>query len=348
SAYVTYVGSSASTASSSTGSSSYPYYSSYTGRYYASYSAALTASNGISSYIVDYSSKYTSTSSTSVYKYYYNGTYYGSLAEAQAAGGTSLGVDIYYTYYGDTTNVTKYYYYNGTYYGSLSAAKAAGGTALGDDIFYVPYGYYSDEMASSTTSSSSSSSSTGTYAESGSNIPFIYGKRAKGGWNAIVSAIDSALSGDTVKVNMNGATSVDSSALEALEGRDVTLQCVLTSGVTWTINGKDITDTSSDMSLYTEYNISYVKNKSSNLLSKATSGATTYTEIGLGSDFSDMAAEATIKVKFNSKRAGLTAVVYRYDTTTGSLKGVCKSTVQEDGSCTIKTDQYGAYVIVLK
>jgi len=345
SAYVTYVGSSASTASSSSGSSSYPYYSSYTGRYYASYAAALLASGGVPSYIVDYTSKYITSSSTSVYKYYYNGTYYGSLAEAKAAGGTAVGVDIFYTYYGDSTNTIKYYYYNGTYYGSLAAAKAAGGTALGDDIFYVPYGYYSSAMAAATTFTNAV---TATYAESGSNIPFIYGKRARGGWNAIVYYIETAASGDTVKVNMNGATTIDLSALKALEGRDVTLECVLTSGVTWTINGKDITDSSSDMTIYTEYNISYVKNANSKLLSKAVDGAETYAEIGIGTDFSDMAAESVITVKFNESHAGLTAVAYRYDTESGTLKGVCKSTVQSDGSVSIKADQYGAYVIVLK
>ncbi|MCC8042237.1 MAG: hypothetical protein LIO69_01705, partial [Oscillospiraceae bacterium] len=345
SAYVTYVGSSASTASSSSGSSRYPYYSSYTGRYYASYAAALLASGGVPSYIVDYTSKYITSSSTSVYKYYYNGTYYGSLAEAKAAGGTAVGVDIFYTYYGDSTNTIKYYYYNGTYYGSLAAAKAAGGTALGDDIFYVPYGYYSSAMAAATTFTNAV---TATYAESGSNIPFIYGKRARGGWNAIVYYIETAASGDTVKVNMNGATTIDLSALKALEGRDVTLECVLTSGVTWTINGKDITDSSSDMTIYTEYNISYVKNANSKLLSKAVDGAETYAEIGIGTDFSDMAAESVITVKFNESRAGLTAVAYRYDTESGTLKGVCKSTVQSDGSVSIKADQYGAYVIVLK
>ncbi len=350
SSYVTYV-------AYNTGYGSGYYYSSYTGKYYSSYSSALAASNGNSSYVTYVGSLYYSGydgAASSIYRYYYNGVAYPSLDAAVAAGGT-IGVDIYYSSVGSTGDTKYYYYYNGTYYGSLQAAIAAGGTALGVDISYVPYNYYGTTYNYYTygygyltnpyltySNLFSSSSSTADEAEDGE--PYIYGNKTKAGWSTIVKYINAASKGANIKVDMNGSTVVDDSVFEALDGKNVSVTFVLDNGVKWTVNGKNV-DKAQDVNIYTEYNIDYIP---AALVKKAVSGAVSKAQVGISNSYNDFGTTASVTVKFNKKRADLTAVVYRYNPDSNSLKAVYKSKVQSDGSCTFTVDQGGPYLIVLK
>ncbi|MGN0643258.1 MAG: hypothetical protein ACI4JJ_08920 [Huintestinicola sp.] len=309
------------------------YYSTYTGKYYATYEEALAASKYNPSYVILVDGVY-----NSGYKYYYRGVGYPTLAAAIEAGGTALGVDIYYLPE-NSDRKNYYYYYNGKYYSTLSAAQAAGGTAIGYDIFYVPYGTYGHIKTDKDDKDDSSSNK-----KAPENTPYVYGKSTKYGWDTIIKYLDAASKGETVTVDMNGSYIVSGKALDAIEGRNVNLVCVLDNGVKWTINGKDV-DTKKDINIYTEYNIKYVP---SSLIKKATKDAVSYTQVGISTKYVDFDVEANVTVKFAAKRAGLTAVVYKYDPDSNSLKGVCKSKVLSDGSCTFTVDQGAAYVIILK
>ncbi len=338
------------------------YYSSYTGRYYSTYSAAVNASGGNASYVTAVGYLYNTDSAAigSIYKYYYNGVAYPSLQAAKDAGGT-VGVDIYYTPYGNTESVGYYYYYNGTYYGTLEAAKAAGGTALGTDITYVPYNYYGNAYTNYygyygyyspygyidpyyTLRNSLSNKTTTTAKEAEDGEPYIYGKKTKAGWSTIIKYINAASKGDTIKVDMNGANIIAKDVLTALDGKNVNVTFVLDSGVKWTINGKDV-DKAQDMIVYTEYNIDFIPDK---LVSKAAKDAVAKAEIGISNNYDSFGSKASVTVKFSSKRAGCTAVVYRYDPDSNSLKGISKAKVQSDGSCTFSVTAGGPYLVVLK
>ena len=344
-------------------SSSYAgyFYSSYTGKYYSTYSAAVNASNGNSAYVTPVGYLYnpsTSTSLGSIYKYYYNGVAYPSLEEAKKAGGT-VGVDIYYSVYGNADRVGYYYYYNGTYYGTIEAAKRAGGTALGDDITYVPYGYYGDSNNGGygyynsiygyydpyyTARNLFSQNKITSTKEAADGEPYIYGKKNKAGWDTVIKYIKNVAKGTEIKVDMNGSYVIPKNVLEALDGKNITITCVLDNGVKWSINGKDV-DTAQDITIYTEYNISYIPNT---LVSKASKGAVGKAEIGVSNNYDSFGSESSITVKFSGKRAGCTASVYRYDPNSNSLKGVDKAKVQSDGSCTFTAVAGGPYLIVLK
>ncbi|MGN0637756.1 MAG: hypothetical protein ACI4J0_05250 [Huintestinicola sp.] len=334
------------------------YYSTYTGKYYTTYSAALAASKGITSYVIPVGYLYTPNAAAagSIYKYYYNGVAYPSLEAAVKAGGT-VGVDIYYSPYGSTSTQGYYYYYNGTYYGTLEAAQAAGGTALGDDITYVPYNYYGNAYANyygyygyidpyyalrTDLLNKNKVTTSNKVAEDGE--PYIYGNKKKAGWSTVIKYINAASKGDNIKVDMNGATTVSKDVLKALDGKNVSITCVLDNGVKWTINGKDV-DKAQDMIIYTKYNIDYIPEK---LVNKATKNAVAKAQIGISNDYTSFGAEASVTVRFSEKRAGCVAVVYRYDPNSNSLKGVDKAKVLSDGSCTFTVTAGGPYLIVLK
>lgn len=352
SSYVTYI-------AYNTGYGTGYYYSSYTGRTYSSYEAAVAASNGNSSFVTYVGSLYNGRydgAAGSIYRYYYNGVAYPSLDAAIAAGGT-VGVDIYYSSTGSTGDTKYYYHYNGVYYGSLQAAIAAGGTALGVDISYVPYNYFGKTnkyydygygyltdpyLTYRRLFGSDSSSSKAEEAEDGE--PYIYGRKTKAGWKTINKYIEAASKGTNIKVDMNGAAVVDESVFEALDGRNVSVTFVLDNGVKWTVNGKNIDDPK-DVNIYTEYDIDYVP---ASLVKKAASGAVAKAQVGISNSYDDFGTTASVTVKFNKKRADLTAVVYRYNPDSNSLKAVYKSKVQSDGTCTFTVDEGGPYLIVLK
>lgn len=300
------------------------YYSYVTGAYYSSYAYALTASDGDSSKVTFVGYNFFGTANlpsgsyvpnyyyTDSYRYYYNGTYYTSLADAIAAGGKGLGIDIsmvpYYSYYYNG------YYYNG-YYGYADGYLA-----------YLKDFFNKKETA----------------AEDGE--PYIYGRKSKAGWNTIISYIKSAGKGDTITVDMNGATIIDKSVLKVLDGKNVNVTFVLDNGAKWTINGKDIVSPK-DINIYTEYNLDYI---SDSLVKKATNGAVSSAEIGISTTFDSFDLESSVTVKFSKKRAGLTAVVYRYNKDRNSLVCVDKAKIQSDGSCTFSVEAGGPYLIVLK
>lgn len=354
----------------------YTYYvSAVTGQRYSTYSAALAASNYDSSKVTQHNSYYDpgyNYTAGSIYRYRYNGVYYGTLEDAMRAGGTALGVDIFYTPYGSSGDTTYYYYYNGTYYGSLSAAISAGGTALGTDISYVPYGYYgvnygygydnnyyygypyygygynyytfSDPYFTFRNQITSKNKTETETKEAEDGEPYIYGKKKKAGWDIIVKYAKAATNGSNLKVDMNGAYEVDKDVLEAIDGRNVSITFVLDNGVKWTVNGKNV-DTAKDMVIYTEYNIKYIPDS---LVNKASEDAVGKAQIGVSTDFESFGSKANVTVRFSSERAGCTAVAYRYNPDTNSLKSVSKSKVQSDGSATFSVTAGGPYLVVLK
>lgn len=350
------------------------YYSYVTGHYYNTYSAALSASGGNDNYVFAvYGNGATGGgtyySGATIYRYLYKGVYYPTLEAAVAAGGT-VGVDITYTAAGSIGDTKNYYYYNGTYYGSLQAAMNAGGKELGKDITYVPYNYYSTtytapvvtttptvyntvykyydpyftyrNYAAQNNSNSSSSSTSSSKVEEG--VPYIYGNKSKNGWSTLVNIINKASKGASYTVDMNGSSVVDASVMKALKGKDVTMNFVLDNGVKWSINGKKITS-AKEVVIYTEYNIDYIP---SDLVKKATKNAISKAQVGVSATFDKLGTKANVTVGFDSKRAGCTATVYRYDPESKTLKGVGKAKVQSNGKCTITVDQGGPYLFVLK
>lgn len=291
------------------------YYSNYTGKYYSSYQAALSASNGHASSIIPVGYLYNSTVTDSIYQYYYNGMAYATLKGAQQAGGT-VGVDIYYLPYGYAAYKNSAYYKD-PYYGYVD-----------------PYYILRNDLKNTTVSTKE--------AEAGE--PYIYGNKKKAGWSTVIKYIKAAPKGTNINVDMNGADTISKDVLKALDGKNVSITCVLDNGVKWTINGKDI-DKPQDMLIYTKYNIDYIPES---LVNKASKDAVSKAQIGISNDYESFGAEASVTVRFDAKRAGCLAVVYRYDPDSNSLKGIDKAKVLSNGSCTFSVTAGGPYLIVLK
>jgi len=143
---------------------------------------------------------------------------------------------------------------------------------------------------------------------------------------------------------MNTETSIPSSVTSALKGKNVTAKFVLSNGVVFTINGKDISTTSS-IDIDTAYNTNMVPTKLVKAAYKKNKAVSNAQITISGGSFG---AEADVTVKFATKRAGCTAKLYRYNPSKETLSLVDTAKVQSNGKCTFgDVDKGGNFVIIL-
>lgn len=166
----------------------------------------------------------------------------------------------------------------------------------------------------------------------------------KKGWNSIASYLQKANTGSSIDIDMNEETTIPDSVLSAIKGRNIDVTFVLENGVTYEINGKDVT-TAKDVDITTKYN---VKNISSSLVKAACKKNNAVSSAQISIDEGSLGFTADVTVKFAAKRAGYSAKLYRYNSSRDSLVLVDTATVKNSGKCTFNNvTKGGDFVIVL-
>lgn len=279
--------------------------------YYPTYNSALSAANG------DASRVYTLKSlAAPTYNYFSRttGQYYPTYAAALSASRNSANNVVSLGYYSNNN-----YYYDDWYYGYRY-----------DD----PYYYYWLERQKEKDNDTTSSKNDTTTASVGN----------RKGWTAVAKYLGSLKNGSSVSVSMNYETSIPSSVTSAIRSKNITVKFVLKNGVVFTINGKDVS-TSSSIDIDTTYNTDMIPTKlikAAYKKNKAVSNA----QITISSG--SFGAEADVTVKFSTKRAGCTAKLYRYNSAKETLSLVDTAKVQSNGKCTFgDVDKGGNFVIIL-
>lgn len=164
------------------------------------------------------------------------------------------------------------------------------------------------------------------------------------GWTSVTRTINSAKAGSSYTVNMNTETEIPESVLKALKGKNVDISFKLSNGAVFTINGSDITSTSA-ISPTVRYGSTSIPSSLKKKAVKANDGvSSSQFTIGGGS----FGATASVTVKFNSKRSGCSAKLYRYNSSDNTLALVSRSAVQRNGQCEFgNVKQGGEYIVVL-
>ncbi len=286
--------------------------------YYPTYSAAYTAAGGNSnliSWVKDYTTAPTNFFSE------VTGAFYTTYAAAlSASNGYSDRVTVlngaYYDYY-DYYYGYPYYDYYDYYYGYYN--------------YNDPYYYY---FLNKNNSSSSSSSKDTTTATLGS----------KKGWKSIATYLKKVSAGSSATIDMNKETVIPSEVTAAIKGRNVTLKFVLDNGVTFTVNGKDVT-TAKDVDIDTTYN---TRSISKNLIKAAYKKNDAVSSAQLSIDAGTLGFNSDLTVKFSSKRGGYKAKLYRYNASKNSLSLVDTATIGSTGKCNFdNVTKGGEFVIVI-
>lgn len=284
---------------STTYSSTYPWYSSYTRRFYRTESAALAASNNNSSYVSRYDASSSSTYSAA-YSWYssYTRRYYQTYAAAMAASNNNSS---YVRQVTSSIYTDPYYYYYG--------------------LGYTPY-------------------STTTTTRDTSNVTIGNLK----GWTSVIRTINNARSGAAYTVNMKTETEIPSNVLKALKGKNVTINFKFSNGAVFSLNGNDISSTSA-ISPTIRYGSTSIPSSLKKKAVKTNDGVSSSQFSINGGSFG---ASASVTVKFNAKRAGCSAKLYRYNASANTLSLVSRSTVGSSGQCKFDdVKQGGEYLVVL-
>ena len=296
----------------------YGWWSSLTKKFYDTEAEAIAASGGNSSYVT-----YRSYADVYGYDYYYYGfnPYYYNYN--------------YYPYYYYRKYSYYPYYYN-YYYPYYYSTGYGYYNYYGYDMNYYNYMSFKNRDNADTVQNREKSVSFGT--------PYISGRPSFAGWDDIYKFMRDVKNGESVKVVLNGATSVPDSILSYIKGRDIALKLILSNGSSWTINGLNI-KSARPVNPTIEYNINFIPTK---LKNKAKKDSIATYQLGIANGFDSLGTTATVNVKVNAARAGRTALIYRYDMETESLQTVQTTIVEADGGCTFNVTDGGAYYIVLK
>ena len=158
----------------------------------------------------------------------------------------------------------------------------------------------------------SDDSSKGNDKDNGTSIkPYIKGESGKEGWDVIKPELEEAKSGDTVTVAMNGTTVVPKDILDSIKGKDVTLVLDMENGISWKINGKEITDAAGDIDFDVTVGADAGKSIPVDVINNVT-GERYSMNLTLAYD-GEFGFTATLTVNMESKNAGLYANLFYYN-----------------------------------
>ncbi len=177
------------------------------------------------------------------------------------------------------------------------------------------------------------------------NKPYIKDDSGKEGWDVIGSQLDEAKSGETVTVAMNGTTVVPKNIIDSIKGEDVTLVLDMGNGISWKINGQDITEPSGDIDFGVTVGADAGKSIPVDVINNVT-GERYSMNLSLAYD-GEFGFTATLTINMESKNAGLYANLFYYNEQTGELEFVSAGQIDADGNAELEFTHASDYTIVV-
>lgn len=173
--------------------------------------------------------------------------------------------------------------------------------------------------------------------------PFIKNDAGKKGWDVIRDVVEKAKDGETITVDMNGATVVPGDVLNDIKGRDITIVFDMGDGITWSVNGQSITTDKVgdiDFSVRTGTNMIPV-----DVINNVT-GERFQLQISLAYD-GEFGFTAVLSINMDKKNAGLYANLFYYNEASGELEFICADEISADGTAELTFTHASDYTIVI-
>lgn len=161
----------------------------------------------------------------------------------------------------------------------------------------------------------------------------------------VLETITNATDGTTVQMKVSSsADTISGTALNALAGKNVTLQVSLENGITWKINGRNLKAGTN----YSNIDLGVVLNSNeipTTLVNKIPDSKTT---VQLSLDYDgEFGFEMVMNVPIGTEYKGLYANLYYYNEATGALEFVTAVKIGEDGSADLPFEHASDYVIAI-
>ena len=182
--------------------------------------------------------------------------------------------------------------------------------------------------------------------DNGTSIkPYIKDDSGKEGWDVIKPQLEEAKAGDTVTVAMNGTTVVPKDVIDSIKGKDTTLVLDMGNGLSWKINGQDITDAAGDIDFDVTVGADAGKSIPVDVINNVT-GERSSLNLTLAYD-GEFGFTATLTVNMESKNAGLYANLFYYNEQTGELEFISAGQIDPDGNVELVFTHASDYTIVV-
>ncbi len=181
-----------------------------------------------------------------------------------------------------------------------------------------------------------------------SGKPFIQDDTGKIGWEAIRGETSKAKEGETIIVDMNGATSVPGAVFDDIKGKNITITLDMGTGVSWTINGKDITaskvnDINFEVKVGTKDNP--INTIPVEVINKIT-GERYFVNISLTHD-GELGLKAILNINLDKKNAGLFANLFYYNEKYERMQFIWADDIDEYGTAHLVFTHASEYSIVI-
>lgn len=178
------------------------------------------------------------------------------------------------------------------------------------------------------------------------DAPYIKGDSGKNGWVVIKDQLASAGDNTTINVIMNGTTTVPGNVFDVIKGKDINIVLDMGNGVTWSVNGKDITaDKVKDIDFGVKAGSEANNTIPVDVLNRVT-GERYSVNLSL-SYTGEFGLKAVLTMNVKPENAGLYANLYYYNEQTGALEFICADRITADGTARLTFTHASEYTVVV-
>lgn len=194
--------------------------------------------------------------------------------------------------------------------------------------------------------------------ETGVKEPYVAGDTGKSGWDLIKNELQDALKDALqenqdqtdgpaiVSVDMNGATIVPGDIFDSIKGQDINVAFDMGDGITWTVNGMDITaDQMKDIDLGVTTGADAGQSIPVDVINNVT-GERYSMNLSLAYD-GEFGFRAVLTVNMDQKNAGLYANLFYYNEDSGELEFICAGEIGTYGNVDLTFSHASDYVVVI-
>ena len=176
--------------------------------------------------------------------------------------------------------------------------------------------------------------------------PFMKGGNGREGWDVICEEVTQAATDDEITVDMNGTTVVPGRLFDLIRGENVTVTFDMGNGITWSVNGRDVTvDSARDVDFGVKAGAEAEGSIPVSVINSIT-GEKFYTALSLAYD-GEFGFKAVLSLNVDQKNAGFYASLYYYNEQMQQMEFICEEEIGADGSVQLTFTHASDYLLVI-
>lgn len=176
-------------------------------------------------------------------------------------------------------------------------------------------------------------------------MPYLKNDTGKNSWELIGEQLENAPDREIIDVEMNGTTMVPGDIFDTIKGRDVTAVFHMGDGITWTVNGQDVTAAGKNIDLGVVFGGEAGKTIPVEIINNVT-GERYSVNLTLAYD-GEFGFRATLTVNMDKKNAGFFANLFYYNEQSGELEFICAGEIDSQGEVGLTFTHASDYTIIV-